>query len=72
MVKSPQSMEIQFWPIDKFVSYGRNPRESDAAVDSIPSPTLQPSGSNQGTQGRTTNASRFWRHESHEHPDVAH
>src|ERR1017187_5994454 len=33
MIKSPQSMEIQFWPIDKFVSYARNPRKNDAAVD---------------------------------------
>ena len=33
MIKSPQSMEIQFWPIDKFVSYARNPRKNDAAID---------------------------------------
>lgn len=26
-------MEIQFWPIDKFVFYARNPRKNDAAVD---------------------------------------
>ncbi len=31
-IKSPQ-MEIQFWPIDKFVFYARNPRKNDAAVD---------------------------------------
>src|ERR1039457_1106509 len=33
MIKSPQSMEIIFWPIDKFVFYARNPRKNDAAVD---------------------------------------
>src|ERR1019366_4343308 len=33
MIKSPQSMKIQFWPIDKFVFYARNPRKNDAAVD---------------------------------------
>ncbi len=33
MIKSPQSMEILFWPIDKFVFYARNPRKNDAAVD---------------------------------------
>jgi ParB-like chromosome segregation protein Spo0J len=26
-------LEIQFWPIDKFVFYARNPRKNDAAVD---------------------------------------
>jgi DNA modification methylase len=26
-------MEIQIWPIDKFVLYARNPRKNDAAVD---------------------------------------
>src|ERR1039458_4249755 len=35
MLKSPQSMEIQFWPIDKFVFYARNPRKNDAAVDQM-------------------------------------
>ena len=33
MIKSPQSTEIQFWPIDKFVFYARNPRKNDPAVD---------------------------------------
>ena len=26
-------MEIQTWPIEKFVVYARNPRKNDAAVD---------------------------------------
>ncbi len=29
----PLQMEIQFWPIDKFVFYVRNPRKNDGAVD---------------------------------------
>ena len=33
MIKSPQSMEIVFWNIDRFVFYVRNPRKNDAAVD---------------------------------------
>src|SRR5437879_11712052 len=33
MIKSPQPMEIQIWPIDKLVAYSRNPRKNDAAVD---------------------------------------
>jgi DNA modification methylase len=33
MVNAPQSLEIQIWPIDKFVFYARNPRKNDAAVD---------------------------------------
>src|SRR5258706_3304549 len=33
MIKSPQPMEIQIWPIDKLVFYARNPRKNDAAVD---------------------------------------
>ena len=33
MIKAPQSLEIQIWPIDKFVFYLRNPRRNDAAVD---------------------------------------
>src|ERR1022692_2469809 len=33
MIKSTQPMEIQFWPIDKFVFYARNPRKNDIAVD---------------------------------------
>jgi hypothetical protein len=27
------TLQIQFWPIDKFVFYTRNPRKNDAAVD---------------------------------------
>ena len=33
MLQSPQSIEIQFSPIDKFVFYTRNPRKNDDAVD---------------------------------------
>jgi hypothetical protein len=33
MTKSAQPLEIQFWLIDKFVFYARNPRKNDAAVD---------------------------------------
>jgi ParB-like chromosome segregation protein Spo0J len=33
VIKSPQSLEIQIWPIDKLVFYARNPRKNDAAVD---------------------------------------
>src|ERR1039458_484348 len=33
MTKSAQSLEIQFWHIDKFVFYARNPRKNDPAVD---------------------------------------
>src|ERR1035438_7691450 len=33
MIKSPQSMEIIFWSLDRFVFYARNPRKNDAAVD---------------------------------------
>src|SRR6266571_1051549 len=33
MIKSPPSMEIQNWPIDRLVFYARNPRKNDAAVD---------------------------------------
>jgi len=28
-----QSLQIQFWPIDKLVFYARNPRKNDAAID---------------------------------------
>src|SRR5436853_6354027 len=28
-----QNLQIQTWPIDRFVFYGRNPRKNDAAVD---------------------------------------
>ena len=30
---TPPTLQIQFWPIDKFVFYTRNPRKNDAAVD---------------------------------------
>jgi hypothetical protein len=33
MIKSPQSLEIQSWNIERFVFYVRNPRKNDAAVD---------------------------------------
>jgi hypothetical protein len=33
VTKSPQQMEVQVWPIDRFVFYARNPRKNDAAVD---------------------------------------
>src|ERR1035441_6593790 len=33
MIQSPQSMEIIFWNIERFVLYARNPRKNDAAVD---------------------------------------
>ena len=33
MVNSPQSLDIQVWPIDKLVFYARNPRKNDSAVD---------------------------------------
>src|ERR1700722_20135189 len=33
MVTSPQSTEIQIWPIDRLIFYARNPRKNDAAVD---------------------------------------
>jgi DNA modification methylase len=32
MVQSPQSLEVQTWPIDRFVFYARNPRKNDSAV----------------------------------------
>ena len=28
-----QSLQVQIWPIDRFVPYPRNPRKNDAAVD---------------------------------------
>src|SRR5690348_17508828 len=28
-----QSWQVQFWPIDRFIFYVRNPRKNDAAVD---------------------------------------
>src|SRR5258707_10575859 len=33
MAQSPQSLEIQTWPIDRLVFYARNPRKNDGAVD---------------------------------------
>jgi DNA modification methylase len=33
MVETRQSLQIQTWPIDRFVPYARNPRKNDAAVD---------------------------------------
>jgi ParB-like chromosome segregation protein Spo0J len=33
MIKSPQQLEIQIWPIDRLVLYAHNPRKSDVAVD---------------------------------------
>jgi hypothetical protein len=32
MVSSPQTLQIQIWPIDRLVFYARNPRKNDAAV----------------------------------------
>jgi DNA modification methylase len=33
MVMSPQSQQIEVWPIDRLVLYARNPRKNDSAVD---------------------------------------
>jgi DNA modification methylase len=33
MVASPQSQQIEIWPITRLVFYARNPRKNDAAVD---------------------------------------
>jgi DNA modification methylase len=33
MIESVPQVEVQFWPIDKFVFYARNPRKNDTAVD---------------------------------------
>jgi ParB-like chromosome segregation protein Spo0J len=33
MSVSAQSLEIQTWPLDRFVLYARNPRKNDAVVD---------------------------------------
>jgi len=33
MAAPSQSLEIQTWPIDRFVLYARNPRKNDAVVD---------------------------------------
>ncbi|MGO9232078.1 MAG: DNA modification methylase [Bryobacteraceae bacterium] len=32
-MSAPQTLQIQFWSIDRFVPYARNPRKNDAAVD---------------------------------------
>ena len=33
MIKLPQTLPTQDWPIDRLVFYARNPRKNDAAVD---------------------------------------
>jgi hypothetical protein len=33
MFATPQSQQIQTWPIDRLVFYARNPRKNDAVVD---------------------------------------
>jgi len=33
MIKTPYILQIQYWPIGKFVLYARNPRNNDDAVD---------------------------------------
>jgi len=33
MTTAPHLLEIQTWPIDRFVPYARNPRRNDSAVD---------------------------------------
>jgi hypothetical protein len=33
MIESVQTLQIEVWPIDRFVLYARNPRKNDAAVD---------------------------------------
>jgi len=33
MITTPQPTEVQSWPIDSLISYARNPRKNDAAVD---------------------------------------
>src|SRR5580658_5962034 len=33
MNHTPQSLQIETWPIDKLVFYARNPRKNDSAVD---------------------------------------
>ncbi len=33
MITSPTTLAIQFWSIERFVLYARNPRKNDAAVD---------------------------------------
>lgn len=33
MVSPAEAQQIEYWPIDKLVLYGRNPRKNDGAVD---------------------------------------
>ena len=33
MINAPAALQIQFWSIDKFIFYVRNPRKNEAAVD---------------------------------------
>jgi ParB-like chromosome segregation protein Spo0J len=35
MIESPQSTQIQFWDIERFVHYARNPRKNDRAIDQM-------------------------------------
>ena len=54
-----QTHQILSWSsTDRLAFYARKPLESDAAVDSTPSPTLQSSRSDQETPGRMANAPR--------------
>jgi hypothetical protein len=39
---SPDPLQIQIWPIDRFVLYARNPRKNDAAVDRMCASIRQP------------------------------
>jgi hypothetical protein len=33
MTESVQQLQMEVWPIDRFVFYARNPRKNDTAVD---------------------------------------
>jgi hypothetical protein len=33
MTESVHTLEMEVWPIERFVFYARNPRKNDAAVD---------------------------------------
>ena len=33
MAESVHTLQIEVWPIERFVFYARNPRKNDAAVD---------------------------------------
>jgi hypothetical protein len=35
MTESVHTLQIEVWPIGRFVFYARNPRKNDAAVDSV-------------------------------------